>query len=292
MKKLASFIVIYSLCFIVKAQVTTLPHSIGIGQNTLSSIPFHINKNGEIVRFQGTNPYVSFYNSVNWLGYLQAFNSTLILGTKNSSDLGFYVNDVEAAKISGVNSQLTTNNKLNANGGLKITGALEAASGSAGTDGMVLVSKGSSTTPAWEEVEVGFSSYLTANLSMTTGTTYFLSTLTEIFDEGSDFNHTTGEFTAPSAGVYHFDVNATFSSAAAAANAYVFISIFKNNIFLYQSNSDVNISTSLATGTNAVFTVKLAQNDVIKFRISQNSGATQILFGNSGYLLISGFKAF
>ncbi|MCU0323767.1 MAG: hypothetical protein MUF45_00735, partial [Spirosomaceae bacterium] len=90
------------------SQVSTLPHSIGIGQNTISSIPFHIRKDGEVARFQGLSPYISFYEGNNFNGFIQAFSTSLGIGTKNSRDMIFYVNDIPRINISGSTGFITT----------------------------------------------------------------------------------------------------------------------------------------------------------------------------------------
>lgn len=100
MKKLLALLFVIQYSF---AQVSALPHSIGIGQNTLSSIPLHINKNGEVARFQGTSPYVTFYEGGNWNGYVQAYNNVFALGTKNTFDLNFYTDDLLRPRINASN---------------------------------------------------------------------------------------------------------------------------------------------------------------------------------------------
>lgn len=72
------------------AQVTTLPNSIGIGPNTSSDIPLHINKNGEVARFQGASPYVTFYNAQDFYGYLQAIGDHFEIGSKGLYNIDFY----------------------------------------------------------------------------------------------------------------------------------------------------------------------------------------------------------
>jgi len=144
MKKLLALFLMIQCSF---AQVTTLPHSIGIGQNTLSSIPLHINKAGEVARFQGTSPYVTFYNTNDFYGYFQAIGDHFEIGSKSLYNIDFYTGNQPRLRIYGDGSGITAYSKFNAGGGINLTGALRL-SGNAGTIGNVLMSIGNGT-PIW-----------------------------------------------------------------------------------------------------------------------------------------------
>ena len=98
MKKLFALIFIGQCSF---GQVTTLPNAIGIGQNTLPSIPLHINKSGEVARFQGTSPYVTFYNSNNFYGYFQAIGDHFEIGSKGIYNIDFFTGNLPRLRIYG-----------------------------------------------------------------------------------------------------------------------------------------------------------------------------------------------
>jgi hypothetical protein len=273
------------------AQVSTLPNSIGIGSGTLSAIPFHINKNGEVARFQGTTPYVTFYDNVLLNGYIQAINNTFEIGSKNNYNLTFYSGDAQRMSIDGTSGIVTINQKLVAQNGFKLTGPLQAAGESVGGEGMVLVSKGNAT-PAWEERRIGFAAYLSNTIILNTGVETTLNGLTEHFDDGFNFNPSTGEFTVPLAGVYHFNVHAYFTSGSNLSNVPVRISMHNHGSPVYQYAYIIGLLSTFDSGVSSSFTAKLEAGDLITFKVTQVSGVNQTLLNYSGTITVSGYKVY
>ena len=76
--------------------------NVGIGiSNPL--VPLHINKStDELVRLQGVNPYLSFFNNGAVKGYLQSYNDDIFLGTiigNTNGAVRFYNNNVNNMSI-------------------------------------------------------------------------------------------------------------------------------------------------------------------------------------------------
>ena len=282
------------LAYYVSAQVNIFSNSIGIGAGTLTSIPLHINKTGEVVRLQGTSPYLAFYEGGNWNGYIQAQGTTFGIGTKNNFDLNFYTGDLVRISIDGSTGQTSFNQRINTGAGINNIGALRMA-GNAGNLGEVLMSLGNGT-PAWSSInqnpQIGFAAYLAANKTLNNFTEYVIDNFAEHFDNGNVFYPVTGEFIAPSAGLYHFFFNPLFNSGTAAINVPIIIRLRKNNSGLYQNNSLIGISDTYASSLNSNFIVNLVQGDVITFTVSQFSGTTQTLAGYNGNILFSGYKVY
>ena len=95
-------------------------------------------------------------------------------------------------------------------GGTTSTGAIQSIA-SVGTADQVLTSNGAAALPTFQDAGGGgltpaFSAYVSSNINDVTGdgTTYNIIFDSEDFDIGSDFNTTTGLFTAPSTGKYMF----------------------------------------------------------------------------------------
>ncbi|WP_379976862.1 C1q-like domain-containing protein [Emticicia soli] len=282
------FFFIMSTCL---SQVTTTPVSIGIGPGTVASVPFHINTSGEAARFQGTSPYVSLYDGILMNGYIQAINNTFEIGSKNNYDINFYTGDTPRMNINGTSGVVTVNQQLIAQSGIKLTGPLQAANDLTGSPGMVLVSKGNAT-PAWEERGIGFAAYMSNTKLMNSGTAYVIDGLTEHFDDGFNFNPTTGEFTVPITGLYQFNVNPLFLFNTNLSNAQVIVGLYNHGTLMYQYYHFVGFSAVSYTSTTSMFTTKLTAGDVITFKVTQNTGYDQTLLNFSSTITISGYKIF
>jgi hypothetical protein len=278
------------MCYMTSlAQVTTLSNSIGIGQNTLSTIPLHINKPGEVARFQGASPYLSFYNSLNFQGYIQAIGDQLEIGTKNNFNLVFYTNNLPQFNIDGTSGQVTAFQKINALGGLKLSGSLQAQGESVGADGMVLVSKGNAT-PAWEDQRVGFRAQSTFISVPNYTETQFTSFSIPFFNDGSGFNNATGAFTAPSNGLYTFNIKCIVGvTPTPLDNFRAQIRLIKNSTVVMNFGGEFKTFDNYTNTVETNFLIKLLQNDVVNFSLLQVSpNLTSVNVQTE----ISGFKVY
>lgn len=126
------------------------------GINTTNPLaPLHITADFEIVRLQGSTPYISFYNSsATYQGYLWAPGSRIDLGSASGSNLPVTISPGLLAStyflpngnvgIGGVSNPLE---RLDVAGNIKFSGALKPG-GVPGTAGQTLQSNGNST-PTW-----------------------------------------------------------------------------------------------------------------------------------------------
>ncbi len=120
--------------------------------------------------------------------------------------------------------------------------------------------------------QIGFSAVLSADkpVSGVFGTPTSLFPYTEYFDDGNNFNAATGVFTAPSAGVYHFDY---FPSISVASGSYqdipCFPRAFKNNLNVVAQNlTKLSIASNYGSSVLFSFTVKLAAGDQISVQLN------------------------
>jgi len=176
------------------------------------------------------------------------------------------------------------------------------------TSGVPLISQGSSSDPAYgtgftidasgrttNGSQPAFSAYLSSAQTNVTGdgTTYTVICDTEIFDIGSNYNNSTGIFTAPVTGTYLFTVQLhTGSIGGSHSNAFVIISTTGRTYYSGQ-NSPAACRSSASTWDYA-FTVlaPMTASDTAKFQfviynstktVSASNGAVQTAF--SGYLV-------
>ena len=165
-----------------------------------------------------------------------------------------------------------------------------------GTDGQVLTSTGASSAPAWEAAAggVAFRAYLGSSLSVSAGTHTFAgsSHLTQEFDVGSCYNGSTGKFTAPQAGTYHFSATITMGATTTAVE-YLSAEIVATPSGGSGTRYVVGGWNSKPSGDNAYassggsVTIQLAANEVVTLGYEISDAIT--LQGGIGHCSFSGF---
>ena len=153
-----------------------------------------------------------------------------------------------------------------------------------GTERMKIDSSGRVTTPAQPafRAQQGAASGLGAG-STTMG---FDDTVTGTFDIGGNFNNSTNRFTAPVAGIYHFNASIRCDSM----NAYFRISIVKNGAANYYTNNHAIYGVPSGNYENLQVggILNLAANDyvtVVIYAVSDTSWNSQGEGYFSGYLV-------
>ena len=118
------------------------------------------------------------------------------------------------------------------NGNVNVTGALTIQGGTPGA-GKVLTSDATGNASWQQSPQVGFSAYASTPQTLTSGIVNFDS---EEYDDGNNFSSST--FTAPSAGVYHFDSHVRFN-ANASVGEYTWIGIIVNGNFRKECTQEI-----------------------------------------------------
>lgn len=120
-----------------------------------------------------------------------------------------------------------------------------------------------------------FSAYLTSNSSIPSGAYTKLTTMTEVFDRGGYFDNTTGRFTAPFSGIYHFTsrVYMDMAGVSAAQSA-----IYKNGS-LYQFSQTVVANVAAGYTVICNETISLNAGDYIETYVYQNTGINRTAYG-------------
>lgn len=114
-----------------------------------------------------------------------------------------------------------------------------------------------------------------------------VTTYTEVADYGSDFNNTTGVFTAPYAGLYHFDACMGMTDITSTADGRWETSIYVNGVVKSRGFADAD-TTNGDPAVVVSLTIPLAANDTVDVRVSNITGGAENLDGSSffaGYLV-------
>lgn len=181
--------------------------------------------------------------------------------------------------------------KLEVNGQVKITG------GSPGA-GKVLTSDANGLA-AWEDnanPKVGFSAYLSTTTIITNATETKLTGFTEFFDNNNSFNNSTGEFTAPSNGIYQFNFTVGWSSSSSVTDVPTMLRIRKNSNVQTgsQFTKHVTLNSSYGESSNLTFIRNLSAGDIITFHVFYTSSSALNVSGggSTAATTVSVFKVY
>jgi len=140
-----------------------------------------------------------------------------------------------------------------------------------GTEGLYYNS-GTPGSPAWVQVSktgtaVAFSAAFTSSyLSLSSGSYGKITFPTEEYDESSNFiPGATSTFTAPAAGIYHFDANITPNGASGGYLSFFVNNVEKKTTYQVSPQSYQNWSFSITAE------LKLAANDVVDVRFKADA---------------------
>lgn len=189
--------------------------------------------------------------------------------------------------------------KLDVNGAVNMTGVLKM-NGATGSSGQVLTSNGAAA-PTWQtpssNPQIGFFARPSAaTVTIATSTLTTLTAYTESFDDGNNFDPVAGEFTAPSAGMYHFDLKITFNSSPSVTNVNISSRVHVNGaaapgaVYSGRLNTNGTYPDAIMLSTNC----KLNAGDKVTAVVFHNTGANHDIIGSgsTGSTYFSGFKVY
>lgn len=152
-------------------------------------------------------------------------------------------------------------------------------------DSAITTAKIADTNVTSEKLKATVGFYATTTQTINNASTADVTTYTEVVDYGADFDNTTGVFTAPVAGLYHFDVNMSVTDVGSANGR------IESNLLVNGSAKGHGFGQGAATNNdpsmNQSITISLAANDAVKVSITNNSGANEPLVDASfsGFLV-------
>ena len=151
------------------------------------------------------------------------------------------------------------------------------------TPNMIISNDGLVTTPK----QPSFGCIKNGHQYPTSGQRVTIAPWTEHFDQGSNFNATTGIFTAPVAGKYFFYASIMMDRND---NGDYQISIFRNGALYYNSNDMLSNSgvTYMQTTVNGI--VEMSANDTVEFKMYNSTATSSYIYQNhythcGGYLI-------
>jgi hypothetical protein len=198
--------------------------------------------------------------------------------------------------ISSPDSTLDLNGNLIVRGGarigsdFKVQGNVNLSSGNPGI-GKVLTSDADGNASWQSSIGGNLNSGFSATLNTVTVPSGEITKINLLgtFDDGSNFNPGTSEYTAPSSGLYRFDAQFQWLAATFSGNKPLQIEILKNGTEVNRS-IDLIPSSSLAFTQHTGFTLKLVAGDKITIWVYQNTGTTVDISTN--YSFFSGYKIY
>lgn len=150
----------------------------------------------------------------------------------------------------------------------------------AGVSGDYLKNNGAGALCSWETPpfqQCAFSAYLTNTQSNVTGagTTYVVAGYTEEFDNGSDFDATTGQFTVPTTGKYFIAAGVSLGNLTVAMNSCELRirTPAARRLFITQSNPGACQSSAGTFYTSSSQITALNSGDVLEVAVTVSNGA-------------------
>jgi len=129
---------------------------------------------------------------------------------------------------------------------------------------------------------VATSAYLTSNLAVASGVQTAVVGFTELYDVGTDFNPTTGVFTAPIAGRYNIAFTAMFAVSAASDRLATAIKV--GSVTVASSSLEVGYALSQLVPP-AITTVELAVGDAVTFWATNANNSDSVTSGRANTYL-------
>ncbi len=114
------------------------------------------------------------------------------------------------------------------------------------------------------------------------------------FNDGSAYNATTGIFTAPSNGMYHFDYSEELNGTSAYSSGYMLAILYVNGATIHNSYAEASpptASSSYLTMQNSV-NVRLNAGDQVKIQFGNYTNTSISLTGSIFYSGFGGYKVY
>ena len=243
--------------------------AIGFGALQSNTTGFHNNAFGDLANVASGN--LENATAIGYRSYVASSHS-LVLGSvigENGADFGTMVGIGTIAPVA----------TLDVVGSFKYTDGSQA-------PGKVLTSDNNGRA-SWETPgsNVAFKANTNAAQAIPVAANTTLNFAAVEFDDSNNYNPATGIFTAPSAGLYHFDVNLTFDGGATGSQSYGYLLVNGSPKAGNQCLISAGLLFPLSFSTN----VKLAAGDEVKVSV-YSFGANNIVYAGSPITNFSGYK--